>query len=174
MNDGLYLVWVYRVGTTECKQIYSCIIHDGLPDATTLEEYVGVVNGAPKVESVIGKGDSSNLTTIPGTVNLEFQPIVGDEITINIKFDQDIVKTTAPKLTIKFGAGSNIELTTCEASSNTLTYKYTIKEGDLGVLQIISFTGGNVTNNEGTPAVLTLPQLSGTKVVAVENDESQQ
>ena len=172
-NDGLYLLWVKRIGIEDDKAVYSCIVHDGLPNATTLEEYVGVVNGAPTVESIIGKGDSSNLTTIPGTVNLEFQPTVGDEITINVKFNQDIVKTAAPKLTIKFGTGSNIELTTCEASSNTLTYKYTIKEGDLGALQIVSFTGGNVTNNEGTPAVITLPQLSGTKVVAIENNKEE-
>lgn len=172
-DDGLYYLWI-KSSDDNCKIIYGYMLHDGLPNATTVQDYVGVINGAPTVENIVAKGDSSNLTTIPGTVNLEYQPTVGDEIKVNIKFDQNIVKNSAPKLTIKFGTGSNIELTTCEAASDTLTYKYTIKEGDLGTLQIVSFTGGNVTNNEGTAAVLTLPELSGTKVVAIESDEPQQ
>ena len=172
MNDGLYLVWVYRVGTTDCKTIYSCIIHDGLPDATTLEEYVGVVNGAPKIEKIRATGSSfiTNVGSGAGNSSWEYHEKPNNQITIAITFDQAIVKNTAPTLTIKFGTGNNIELTTCEAGSNTLTYTYKVKQGDLGTLQIVSFTGGNVTNNEGTAAVLTLPELSGYKVVAVEGD----
>ena len=171
MNNGLYLVWVYRVGSEDCKQIYSCIIHDGLPDATTLEEYVGVINGVPTVQEIRAKG-SSFITSAGNSYEYHEKP--NNQIRITIKFDQEIVKNTAPTLTIKFGTGNNIELTTCEAGANTLTYTYTVKTGDLGTLQIVSFTGGNVTNNEGTAAVLTLPELVGYKVVAVEGDATQE
>ena len=174
-NDGLYLLWVKRTGEN-CKEVYSCIIHDGLPDATTLEEYVGVINGAPTVEKVRATGSSFITNVGSGSANLswEYHEKPGNQVTIAITFDQAIVKNTAPTLTIKFGTGNNIELTTCEAGSNTLTYTYKVKQGDLGTLQIVSFTGGNVTNNEGTAAVLTLPELSGYKVVAVEGDGTQE
>ena len=169
-NDGLYLLWVKRTGAN-CKEVYSCIIHDGLPNATTIEEYLGVTNNAPKIESVKAEGGSLDYVT---SNIFEYHAKPNNEIKINIKFNQAIVKNTAPTLTIKFGTGSNVELTTCEAASNILTYKYTIKEGDLGTLQIVSLSGGNVTNNEGTAAVLTLPELSGYSVVAVEGNVTQE
>lgn len=50
-NDGLYLLWVKRTGDN-CKTIYSCIIHDGLPNATTVEEYLGTQESDTAVESV--------------------------------------------------------------------------------------------------------------------------
>ena len=50
-NDGLYLLWVKRTGEN-CKEVYSCIVHDGLPDATTVEEYLGTVETTISVNSV--------------------------------------------------------------------------------------------------------------------------
>lgn len=50
-NDGLYLLWVKRTGDN-CKEVYSCIIHDGLTDATTVEEYLGTVEATTSVNSV--------------------------------------------------------------------------------------------------------------------------
>ena len=38
-NDGLYILWIRMTGEN-CKTINAAIIHDGLPNATTLEEYL--------------------------------------------------------------------------------------------------------------------------------------
>ena len=50
-NDGLYLLWIKRTAEN-CKDVYSCIVHDGLPDATTTEEYLGGQSDTVAVTSV--------------------------------------------------------------------------------------------------------------------------
>lgn len=40
-NDGLYLLWVLRTGEN-CKDVYSCIVHDGLPEATEVGQYIHI------------------------------------------------------------------------------------------------------------------------------------
>lgn len=42
-NDGLYILWIRMTGEN-CKTINAAIIHDGLPNATTLEEYLPTIN----------------------------------------------------------------------------------------------------------------------------------
>ena len=123
-----------------------------------------LINSAPTINKIEGTAKSNYWKNTSS--GYEYLVTEGGEVSIVITFNQSIVLNQSPKLTIKFGTGSNIELTTSEASSNTLTYKYTIRKGDNGGLQIISLEGGNVTNNKGIAASLTLKALSGYKVVA--------
>ena len=117
----------------------------------------------PKVTEIKAKGKNLKDTSS----GWEYQETKGNEVSVIIKFDQTIVLNESPKLTIKFGTGSNIVLTTEIATSDTLTYKYNIKSGDKGSLQIVSLEGGNVTNNGGIKANFdSIPSLSG-KVVAI-------
>ena len=164
-KDGLYYLWI-RSTDNNCKTIDGYYLHDGLPDAKTVAEYTGVAAGAPTISQVNAKAGAETIE------KQEYHPTVGKAININIKFNQDIVLKEKPTLTIKFGNGENIKLTSVTASSNTLTYTYTIKSGDVGTLQVVSLTGGSVTNNEGTAAIYTLPAYSGYKVVAVESEQT--
>lgn len=45
-NDGLYIIWINQLGDG-CKTIQGAIIHDGLPNATSLKDY-GVDTEAPE------------------------------------------------------------------------------------------------------------------------------
>ena len=167
-NDGLYLLWVKRTGEN-CKQVFSCIVHDGLPNATTLAEYLG--SNKPVVEKVeaIGELGTHDYTS----TGWKYQCETGDEVSIEVTFDQEIVMNQSPVLTIKFGTGSNIQLTTEEVLNDKLTYHYTIKSADEGTLQIVSLTGGDVKNSVGDEADFTLPSISGDPVVAIKTSQQQ-
>lgn len=165
-NDGLYLLWVKRTGDN-CKEVYSCIVHDGLPEATTVEEYLGTNKVGAKIKEIKARGGKLEHTSS----GWQHQAKVGDEVSVNIKFEKTIVLNESPKLTIKFGTGSNIELATNVVASDTLTYKYTVKSEDRGALQVLDLKGGNVTDNDGTPVDLTLIDVTGDPVVAIETDE---
>lgn len=170
-NDGLYLLWVKRNGES-CKDVYSCIVHDGLPEATTAEEYLGTteVEVGPKINKISATAVGS--LTIVGN-SPEYHPTVGDQVTITVQFDQDIVMDESPTLKIKFGTGSEKTLANATSGANSIEYKYTVTKDDLGVLQTISLSEGDITNNEGTQANLTLPNLSGTKIVAVASEDNE-
>ena len=161
-NDGLYLLWIEMAGT---KNIYGYIIHDGLPEATTVEEYLGTNKIGAKIKEIKARGGKIENTSS----GWEYHVKTGDEVSVNIKFEEAIVLNESPRLTVKFGTGSNIELTTNTVSSDTLTYKYTVKNEDKGALQVLDLKGGNVTNNNGTPVDLTLVAMTGDPVVAIES-----
>ncbi len=100
---------------------------------------------APKIKKITAKGGNNEY--ISG--KWEYQVKTGDEVSVEIQFDKDIVLKESPKLTIKFGTGENRELTTGIVSSDTITYRYVVKSEDIGAIQIISLTGGDVTSNNG-------------------------
>ena len=64
----------------------------------------------------------------------------GQEITIVATFSEKVTGT-APTLAIVFGNGATRIINTGEIVDNTITYKYTIVNGDNGKLQIVSYTG---------------------------------
>lgn len=162
-NDGLYLVWVLRTGEN-CKEVYSCIVHDGLPEATTVEEYTGKKVAAPVVTKVAARANVNYTSTSSGK---EYQVKQGNEVSVIITFDQPIVLNESPTLAIKFGTGSNINLTTSVVETDKLVFKYIVKAEDEGAVQVLSLTGGNVTNATETEADLTLVKQTGDPVVAI-------
>lgn len=85
--------------------------------------------------------------------------VSGKKITIEVKFNENIKATTLPALTIKFGEGNNIKLTNGVVSENKITYEYTIKDTDKGILATVDFSGGDIKDEAGNAAVLTCPAL---------------
>lgn len=140
-NDGLYLLWVKRTGT---KSVISCIIHDGLPEATTVSQYVSGTE-TPKMTG-LEISSSSSLTYEDSTGYILASP--GITITIKATFNKTIYGNTAPALTIKCGNGEENEL------SGTITgqyifYNYTITEEDKGIISAIKMSGGDVADIYG-------------------------
>ena len=78
---------------------------------------------------------------------------------INVNFNESILATEVPSLTIKFGTGSNIVLTEGTVSGKTVAYTYTVASGDIGTMAIVSLNGGNVTDEAGNEAELSCPGL---------------
>lgn len=83
----------------------------------------------------------------------------GAKIVINVNFSEAIQGTTVPTLTIKFGDGQNIKVTEGTVSGSTITYIYTIKSTDKGVLTTVDFSGGNIKDTAGNAAKLSCPKL---------------
>lgn len=81
------------------------------------------------------------------------------KIVINVNFSEAIQGTTVPALTIKFGDGQNIKVTEGTVGGSTITYIYTIKSTDKGVLTAVDFSGGNIKDAAGNAAKLSCPAI---------------
>lgn len=81
------------------------------------------------------------------------------KIVINVNFSEKIKGSTVPTLSIKFGEGQNIQLTEGTISNATISYIYTIKSTDKGVLSTVEFSGGNITDEAGNAATLSCPAI---------------
>ena len=69
----------------------------------------------------------------------------GIEITIVATFSEKVMGT-APKLAIVFGDGATRIINSGEIIDNTITYKYTITDGDNGRLEILSIEGEGLSD----------------------------
>lgn len=143
-NDGLYLLWVKRTGT---KSVISCIIHDGLPEATEVNQYIQSDDlEAPKMEKL--RIEFSNSSTYDDSTGYRYiSP--GTTITIKATFDEVIYGNTAPTLKIKCGNGEEITVPAGTITGQYILYNYTIKDQDRGIIVAVSMTGGDVADEEG-------------------------
>lgn len=172
-NDGLYLLWVKITGEN-CKDIYGCIVHDGLPKATKVADYI---NGeGPKVTKIQVESPKSGTYKTKQTVK------------IRVYFDKKITGTKVPTLKIKFGSSAERSVTngtihndaTVRSSGQYIEYSYNIQSGDNGQLATVSLTGGTIKDEDGNAAILSCPVLSGsitikanTKGTVTNNTENQ-
>lgn len=155
-NDGLYLLWIKITGDN-CKEVFGCIIHDGLPDATTAAEYLaGVDVTGPVVESISVTSPTS------GTYK------TGQTIKIVVTFDENITGTTVPTLKIRFGTSAERALTNGTISGKTITYTYNIATDDKGQLAVTGFSGGTIKDASGNDATITSKTISGNTIKANE------
>ena len=76
-----------------------------------------------------------------------------------------ITESTAPKLKIKFGDGTEREVTFKSASGDKIVYKYTIQEGDNGELTTTSHEG-TVYDKGTTSLTVSNKTVGGNKIVA--------
>lgn len=81
------------------------------------------------------------------------------KIVINVIFSEVVEGTSVPTLTIKFGDGKNIEVKEGAISGSTITYIYTVKSTDKGIMSTVSYSGGNLTDAVGNKATLSCPAL---------------
>lgn len=145
-NDGLYLLWVKRTGEN-CKDVYSCIVHDGLPEATTIEQYIQNADlDAPRMEGLRIQF-SSSFEYNESTGYQFVSP--GTTITIKATFDEVIYGNTAPTLKIKCGNGQEITVPAGTITGQYILYNYTIKEQDKGIIAAVSMTGGDIKDGDG-------------------------
>lgn len=156
-DDGLYVIWV-KLTESNCKDIYGAIIYDGLPEATTLEEYLsGVDITGPIVESIAVTSPSSGTYATSQTVK------------ITVKFDEIITGTSVPELKIRFGESEERTVTNGMISKNTIVYTYNIAESDKGQLAVTGYSGGTITDESGNAATITTKTISGFSIIANED-----
>jgi len=153
-NDGLYLLWVKRTGEN-CKDVYSCIVHDGLPDATKVEQYIeGLDVEKPTVTSIAVTSPNS------GTYK------TGQTVKITVTFSEVITGETVPTLKIKFGTSEERTVTNGTISGKTIVYSYNIADGDKGQLAVTGYTGGTIKDAAGNEAIITSKTISGNTIKA--------
>lgn len=150
-NDGLYLLWVKRTGQN-CKDVFSCIVHDGLLEATTVAEYIEVPG--PTVKSIAVTSPNS------GTYN------TSQTVKIRVNFSEKITGSSVPTLKIKFGTSQERNVTNGVIKDSYIEYSYNIQNGDNGQLATVSLTGGTIKNAAGADAVLSCPIISGNTIKA--------
>lgn len=83
----------------------------------------------------------------------------GADLAIEVTFSEDVQGSKVPTLTVKFGNGNNISLTNGTISGLKITYIYTIKNTDEGVLTTVDLKGGNITDTSGNAATLSCPTI---------------
>ena len=113
---------------------------------------------SPTVESIVityesvmdyGQDANNSLYMVPADAKL----------TINVNFSENIKGTEVPTLTIKFGTGSNIDITEGTIGGSTITYVYTVKSTDKGTMTSVDYKGGNITDEAGNTATLSCPEI---------------
>ncbi len=152
VSDGLYIIWVKRSGN-DCKDVYSAVIHDGLPEATTVSQYIKDAN-APKVKEIKVISPNSGTYKTSQTVK------------IRVYFTEKITGTSVPTLKIKFGESAERSITNGTIKDDYIEYSYNIQAGDNGQLATVSLTGGAVKNASGIDAELSCPIISGNTIKA--------
>lgn len=114
---------------------------------------------APTVESIqvtyasvmnYNKDANKNMYMVPA----------GAKLVINVNFSEVVEGTTVPTLTIKFGDGQKINVTEGTVGGSTITYIYTVKDTDKGVMTTEGLSGGNVKDAAGNAATLSCPAVS--------------
>lgn len=157
-ESGLYLIWVKLTGDS-CKDIYGCIIHDGLPDGKTVADYIQ--GEGPKVTKI------QIFSPASGTYK------TGQTVKIRVYFDKNITGTTVPTLKIKFGDSKERSVTNGTIHNDNYTwtyghyieYSYNIQSGDNGQLATVSLTGGAIKDTDGNSAILSCPVLTGDRTI---------
>ena len=136
------------------------------------EEYAIDNNIKFDLISNYGKTNSGNDITAPTVSSIKvISPsagtyTTGQKITIQVNFSETITATKMPTLKIKFGTGTEREVTNGVLSGSQITYTYTIQSGDKGQLLTSSLSGGDVKDATGNSAKLTCPTISGSAIVA--------
>ena len=153
-NDGLYIIWIKLTGDN-CKTVTGAIIHDGLPEATTVAEYLeGVDLEEPTVSSISVTSPASGTYT------------TGQTVKITVTFSEEITGTTVPTLKIRFGTSEERTVTNGTISGKTIVYSYNIAAGDVGQLAVTGYSGGNIKDASGNDAVISSRTLSGNTIKA--------
>ncbi|MBG0841929.1 Ig-like domain-containing protein [Pseudomonas toyotomiensis] len=127
-------------------------------------------NGTELTTSYIG-GDGNDLTlTAPiaptitsvssSTANGTYK--IGDVITVNVQFDSAVNVTGIPTLTLETGATDRVLNYVSGSGTNTLSFNYTVQEGDSSAdldyvsSSALSLNGGSIWDGANQSAILTL------------------
>ena len=159
-NDGLYLLWIKRTAEN-CKDVISCIVHDGLPDATTVEEYIGGQSETVAATSVsvtpskltleVGKTYSLTVTVSPSNAT--------NKIVTWTSSDESVATVdTAGRVTAKKVGSVTITATTQDGNKKA-------------TCTVTVVNSNNNTGTEDTKQYLSFPYVifNGTSSITVKN-----
>ncbi|MEF1227580.1 Ig-like domain-containing protein, partial [Vibrio fortis] len=105
---------------------------------------------------------------------------VGDTVAIIVEFDEAVIVTGTPKLTLETGSTDRVADYASGSGSTTLTFNYTVQAGDsssdLGYTSTAALTlnGGTIQDSTGNDATLTLASpgvsnsLSANKAIIID------
>lgn len=169
-NDGLYLLWIKRTGQN-CKDVYSCIVHDGLPNATTVAEYLGGQSNTVAVTSVsinptkisLEVGKTYSLSSIISPANATNKVVTWSSS------DETIVTVdNAGKITGKKVGSATITVTTQDGNKKATCTVTVIAAKDNNKDGSTTDGKNNDSNKDDTKATGKLPQTGiGMGIVVV-------
>ena len=91
-------------------------------------------------------------------------------VKIRVTFNKKITGTSVPTLKIRFGESDIRNVTNgtigADYDNKTIVYSYNLQPGDVGQLQLVSFEGGTIKDEEGNDAELSCPILTGNTIKA--------
>lgn len=123
-------------------------------------------------ESTCVEGNTETTTTIPcdtpvvsgvSSSSADGTYKIGDVIAVTVTFSTSVTVTGTPQLTLETGATDRVVDYTSGSGSTTLTFSYTVQEGDSSAdldhasTAALSLNGGTIRNADDVDADLTLP-----------------
>lgn len=112
---------------------------------------------APTVKSMYF--DYSDVMTYWEKTTNDYRIPRGIELPFIVQFTETIKGTEVPTLTIKCGEGANIELKNGTITGDKIVYTYKIKKEDEGLITVVKLEGGNVSDDSGNKAVLSVKEI---------------
>lgn len=91
---------------------------------------------------------------------------IGDEVIIELTYDEDIYITSLPMLNIRFDDETDISLNAKYAVGRVVTYIYTIVGSDGGYLRLYSLNGGLIKDSLDNVSDNYLPEATGSQIYA--------
>src|SRR5690606_22506322 len=88
---------------------------------------------------------------------------IGDTISIQVAFNENVNVTGTPQLTLETGATDRVANFTAGTGTNVLTFTYTVQAGDTSAdldytgVGALGLNGGSITDAGSNGATLTLP-----------------
>lgn len=112
----------------------------------------------PTVKSIVIPYSSVSKYGMDANNSIYMVP-AGAKLVINVNFNEAIEGSKVPTLTVKFGDGSNIDITEGTVAGSVITYIYTVKNTDKGTMTVVDLKGGNITDGAKNAAKLSCPAL---------------
>ncbi|HYP16060.1 MAG TPA: MBG domain-containing protein [Opitutus sp.] len=149
-------------------------------DATTsnlaaAEDWVAGADAAVAIADLTGNGITvsnvdSTAPTISGVTSSTSDDSykIGDAISIQVNFSENVVVTGTPQLTLETGTTDRTVNFASGSGGSSLTFTYTVQEGDTSAdldytaVSALALNGGTIKDEGNNNAVLTLPAPGAT------------
>jgi methionine-rich copper-binding protein CopC len=158
-------VIINPVATLTTGASYYILADAGLLVDAAGNQFSGITN-ATTLNFSVGDGVAPTVTNVTSsTANGTYK--TGDAIVIQVTFSETVTVTSTPQITLETGATDRVVNYTAGSTTNTLEFTYTVQAGDVSSdltylsTSALALNGGGIADSSGTPAVLTLPAVSG-------------
>lgn len=159
-TDGLYILWIKMVGDN-CKDVYGAIIHDGIPTATSVGEYLGETD-IPVEGVTLDK--NKIILKVGGTYRIKATVNPENSTNTNVVFttsDSSVAKVNDEGLITAVAEGTATITVTTEDGAKTATCEVTVikKEQENN-----SGNGNNNNNNNNN-------NISANNIITIKDKE---